>query len=125
MLHTQPQTSAHPAPFPDVTSLQYTGTLLRDAQVRNVVVNDGHTVPVLCLDVELDNALRTHLHVQQTYPAGCHDLCQAAAKNHRERSRVCITAPLDHVAITAKHVTHIQALPVPPKVAEPVADLFA
>ena len=126
MLHTHSQTSAQA--MPHAPSLQYTGTLLSNAHVRSAVVpGDFQTVPVLCLHVEIDNALRTHLHVEQTFPAGCHDLCQAAAKTHREHSRVCVTVPLDHVALTAKHVTHIQALPHPPvapKVAE-AADLFA
>ena len=121
--------SAHPTP--QATSLQYTGTLLSNAHVRSAVLpGDFQTVPVLCLHVEIDNALRTHLHVEQTYPPGCHDLCQAAAKTHREHSRVCVTVPLDHVALTARHVTTIQALPAAPVVGAltpttAVADLFA
>lgn len=113
-------TSAHP------DQLQYTGTLLRPAQVRTALEGDHHSVPVLCMDVALDNALRTHVHVEQTFPAGCHDLCQSAASKHKAGSRVTFTVPLDHIAITARQVTAIQALPAADAAAAPaVADLFA
>lgn len=102
------------------SALQYTGTLLRNAQVRtSVQPSDGHTVPVLCLDLQIDNALQTHLHVEQVYPAGCHDLCHTAAKRHKEGLRVCVTVPLEHIHLTAKHVTHIEALPAAPEKALP------
>lgn len=123
MLHTQAQTSAHPA-------LQYTGTLLFNPQVRTALDDDHRSVPLLCMEVVLDNTLRTHVHVEQTYPAGCHDLCLTAARKYKSGSRVTWTVPLtpESVALITRHVTHIEALPAAPvlgasAVAE--ADLFA
>lgn len=124
--HTQPQTSAHPAPI----ALSYTGTLLRPAEVRTAVEGDHHSVPILCMEVALDNALRTHVHVEQTYPPGCHDLCLSAARKYKSGSRVTWTVPLipGSVALINRHVTYIEVLHIAAAdapVAPAVADLFA
>ncbi len=42
----------------------YTGTLINRAEARTMVIGkDGRALPVLCLDVQIDNDLLTHLHV--------------------------------------------------------------
>ena len=117
---TQPQTSAHPA-------LQYTGTLVSDAQVRTKVLpGDGHTVPVLCLSVELHNDWCTRMTLEQPFPAGCHDLCQATARKHKAGGQITFDVQMDALELRAHHVGYSHPLPAADApVAAAVADLFA
>ena len=56
------------------TQAEFTGMLLHSAQARNVIIDqDGHTVPALCLDIELDTQLHTHIH---THPEPQEAMCQ-------------------------------------------------
>lgn len=113
-------TSAQPAATAD---FEYTGTLLHGAQVRSKVLDsDGHTVPVLCLDIELDNGLRTPMHIEQPFPIGQHAQATAAAHRLRKDMRVTVQAPLIGVRLVATNATHITAAPAalqPTKSIEP------
>jgi hypothetical protein len=101
-------TSAHP---PGSTLAEYTGTLLHSAQVRAAVLDgDGHSVPVLCLDVELDNALHTLMHVEQPFPPGHHAQAQAAAHRYKKGTRVTVQAPLVGLRLVAANASHIHPL---------------
>ncbi len=80
--HTQ-----HPH-WPDA---EYTGTLLHAAEARTAVLDkEGHTVPVLCMDVVLDNAMRTPLHVEQPFPLDHFAQCKAAAHRLKQGMRVTV-----------------------------------
>lgn len=99
-------TSAH---IPPTAVAEYTGTLLHSAEARTKVLDgEGHAVPVLCMDVELDNQLHTHLHSEQPYPAGHHAQCLAAAKALKKGTRVTVHAPLIGMRLVAANTTHIQ-----------------
>lgn len=90
----------------------YTGILLQDAQVRTRVLDgEGHMVPVLCLELELDNGHHTQLHSEQHFPIGHHDQAATAAKAYKRGTRVSIQAPLIGVRLVATNTTHVQALP--------------
>ena len=113
-------TSAHhPAATAD---LEYTGTLLHAAEARSKVLDhDGRTVPVLCLDIELDNALRTLMHIEQPFPADQHAQAKAAAHRFKKGMRITVQAPLIGVRLIATNATHITAAPAaqPTETAEP------
>lgn len=91
---------------PDVG--QYTGTLLRRAEARTALIDgEGHCVPVVCLDIELDGSLHTRLHAEQRFPQGHHDQATAAAHRLTAGTRVTVQAPLVSLRMVAGNVTHI------------------
>lgn len=86
----------------------FSGTLLHNAQARTRQLDhDGHVVPVLCMDVELDTALRNHLHVEQPFAIGAHQACEARARTLRAGMRVTIDVPFIGLAIVARNVSHV------------------
>lgn len=99
---------------------EYTGTLLQNAQARSAIIDhDGHTVPVLCLDLELDTALRTHMHVEQPFQAGAQTQAEAAAHRLKKGMRVTVQTPLAGVRLVASNTAHIHTHPAAPQGAEP------
>ena len=86
MMHASTQTAA---------LIEYSGTLLRAAEARTRVLDhDGHMVPVLCMDIEIDNSFRTPLHVEQYFPTGHQVQAQAAAHHYKKGQRVTVQVPL-------------------------------
>lgn len=108
------QTSAH-SPI----LLEYSGTLLHAAEARTRVL-DGHdhSVPVLCMDIELDNALRNRMHVEQPFPPDHYAQAAAAAKRLKKGTHVTVQAPPMDMQLVARNVSHISVIP------EPATDLF-
>lgn len=111
------KTSAHPSPQADQTQpgllpelmSEFTGTLIANAQARTKTLDhDGHMVPVLCMDLELDCALRNHMHVEQPFAADQHDACQAAAHRLRKGTRVSVEAPTVGLRMVATNTAHIR-----------------
>jgi len=106
--------SAHPA------LAEYTGTLLHAAQVRTAVLDhEGHSVPVLCLDLELDNALHTHMHVEQPFPTGHYSQAAAAAHRLKKGTRITVQAPLVGLRLVAANASHIHPLDPTTETPEP------
>lgn len=94
-----------PAP---TTQAEFTGVLLHRAEARTTVLNTtGHTVPVLCLDIEIDSALHTHIHVEQPFALGQHSQAEAAARKLTKGMRVTVLAPLLGLRLVAANTTHI------------------
>lgn len=90
---------------------EYTGTLTHGAEARTKLLDrDGHTVPVLCLDLALDNEMQTPLHVEQPFPVGHFTRCQAAAHRLKKGMRVKVQAPLVGMRLVAANTTHIHVL---------------
>lgn len=106
-------TSAHP----QVTEhALYTGTLLHNAQARTALLDsEGHSVPVVCLDVELDNALHTRMHVERPYPVGQHAQALAAAHGLKRGMRVRVQAPLIDLRLVLNNTVAIEPLPASPE----------
>ncbi len=75
--------------------IEYSGTLLHAAEARTSALDhEGHMVPVLCLDIELDNSFHTPLHVEQYFPTGHQAQAQAAAHRFKKGQRVTVKVPL-------------------------------
>ncbi len=75
--------------------MEYSGILLHAAEARTSVLDhEGHMVPVLVLDIELDNSFRTPLRVEQYFPAGHQVQAQAAAHHYKKGQRVTVQVPL-------------------------------
>lgn len=88
--------------------LAYTGTLTHGAEARSTAADaEGHTVPVLVLDLQLDNTLHTPMRVEQFFPAGQHDQAHAAARRLKKGMRVTVQAPLSDMSLIARHAAHI------------------
>ena len=101
--------------FPDPL-MQWTGVLLHKAEARSKQLDpEGHVVPVLCLDIELDNALRNHMHVEQPFPAGQHQQCEAAAHRLHKGMRVTVQAPSLDLRLVAANTQHIHVVHNPEK----------
>lgn len=94
--------------------IEYTGTLLRDAEARCRVDAQDQTVPVLCLDITLDNALRTLMHVEQPFPLGTFEQAQAAARRLKKGQHVAVQAPLESMRLISPRTTHIHTHPATP-----------
>lgn len=109
------QTSAHhPPPL-----LQWSGTLLHAAEARTLILDgDSHAVPVLCIDIELDNALHNVMHIEQPFPANHFKEAEAAARRLKKGMHVTVDVPPLDLRFTARNVSHIHVIP------EPATDLF-
>lgn len=96
------------------TVAEYTGTLLHRAEVRTAVLDgEGHSVPVLCMDVELHNDFHTRTHFEQPYPVGHYAQAEAAAHRLKKGAVVTVQAPLVDVRISALNATLVSAEPAP------------
>lgn len=105
-MHTSAQ-SASPV-------MEYTGTLLHQAEARTKVLDgEGHCVPVLCLDIELDNALHTPMRIEQPFAADAAKQAHAAARRLKKGMRVTVQAPLVGVRLMATNASHIHVIPEP------------
>lgn len=92
--------------------LAYTGTLIHQAEARTKVLDsDCHSVPVLCMDIELDNSMHTAMHVEQPFPAEHFKQCEAAARRLKTGTRVTVEAPLMDTRLVARNATHIHVIP--------------
>ena len=101
------KTSAHTERDPG-TLIAWTGTLIADAECRTKAVDaQGHMVPVLCMDIELDSHLRNRLHAEQPFPVGHHSQCEAAAHRYRKGMRVTVQAPIVGLRMVAPNLTHV------------------
>lgn len=104
------QTTAHHTP----KLLEYSGTLIHAAEARTRLLDgDIHSVPIVCMDIELDNALRSAMHIEQPFPADHHKQSTAAA--HRLKKGMHITVqvrPLD-VQLVARNASHIHVITEP------------
>ena len=86
----------------------YTGTLIKRAEARTLLIGkDGRAVPVLCLDVQLENDVQTHLHVEQPFHTANYNQAQAAARRLKKGMRVTVQAPLADLHLVAKNAIHI------------------
>ena len=95
-----------------IINLEYTGTLIAPAQARTTILDgEGHTVPVLCIDIELDNLERTRMHVEQVFPSGKHVECAAAARRYKTGQRVTFETANTSITLTARYASHIHLHP--------------
>lgn len=99
--------------------LQWSGTLLHAAETRHRILDgEQHSVPVLCMDIELDNALRNIMHVEQPFPPDQVKQAEAAARRLKKGMHVTVDVPPLDLRFTARNVSHIHVIP------DPATDLF-
>lgn len=90
--------------------LQFTGTLIAPAQARTTILDgEGHTLPVLCMDIELDNSECSRLHVEQLFLSGKHRECEAAAHRYKTGQRITIETQHTSISLVARYASHIHA----------------
>jgi len=93
----------------------YVGTFLHKAEVRTKLLDgNAHHVPVVCMDVELDNNMHTHMHVERPYATNEHALAEADAARLKRGTRVTVEASMLDLRLlvrNAAQVTPIATLP--------------
>ena len=91
--------------------LEYSGTLVHAAETRTRVLDSqGLTVPVLCMDIELDNAIHSLMHVEQPFPASHFSQAHAAAHRLKKGARVTVQVPLLDMRLVACNASHIHVI---------------
>lgn len=95
-------------------SYVYKGRLLHRAEARTAISDQtGHVIPVVCFDMELDNPLKTHMHVQQPSREGDFAGAQAAAHRLKKDTVVSVEHPIATVRIVGNSTTHIRVIRAP------------
>jgi hypothetical protein len=91
--------------------LQWSGTLIHAAEARMRLL-DGHSiaVPVLCLDIVLDNTLHNLMHVEQPFPPDHFKQAEAAARRLKKGMRVTVDVPPLDLRFTARNAAHIHVI---------------
>ena len=89
---------------------EYTGTLTENAQARIGTSTDGGFIPMLCLDMELDNQYGTRLHVEQPFHTNDYEAARMAARRLKKGMRVTVEAPLVGLRLVARNATHVHIL---------------
>ncbi len=93
------------------TTLQWSGTLLQAAQARtSIQPGTLASVPVLCFDIELDNPLHNHMHVEQPFPSYHFSEAAAAAKRLKKGTKVTVDVIPQSMFITARNVQHVHVV---------------
>jgi hypothetical protein len=92
---------------PDATGctgnwLEFEGSVLRNAEVRNKPSADGlHSIPVVCLELlSTSPGSRKVCHVEQAFTDATRDQAEALAKLLCKRKTITVTAPIDGMRIT-------------------------
>lgn len=97
--------------------MELRGTLVRNAEVRNKVLDgDGHTVPVLCVEFTTDSSSHMPVRAEQAYKPDQHALAEKHAKALRRGGCVTIRAPLVGLKLVATNASAID----PEAVEQPV-----
>lgn len=102
-MHTSAQADIAPM-------LEYSGTLVHCAEARTRVLDGRAAVPVLCMDIELDNSLHNLMHVEQPFPPDHFKQAEAAAHRLKKGMRVTVQAPLLDLRLVARNAAHIHVI---------------
>lgn len=90
--------------------VEYSAVLMSNGQARSKQIDSqGHLVPVLILDAEIDSGLHLPLHIEQTFPVGAMAQAQAAARRYRKGQRITVQTPAlaQCLSVVATHIhTH-------------------
>ena len=93
----------------------YTGTLLHQAEVRTKLLNGTErAVPVVCMEVKLDNEMRTHMHVEHPFPVNAYDKASAEAATLKRGTRVTVKTSALDMRLVARNATAITLQPQEP-----------
>jgi hypothetical protein len=67
------------------------------------------------MDIELDNAMHSVMHVEQPFPVGQFEQAQAAARRYKKGTHITVDVPLIDVRLVARNAAHIHVLPAQPQ----------
>lgn len=99
----------HHTPQPTV-DMELTGTLARDAELRNRVLdNDGHHVPVICLDLISNGSAHMPVHVEWPQPSDGHFAAERLCKTLKRGSTVTVQAPVVGLRLVATNASRVHA----------------
>jgi hypothetical protein len=98
------QPPAAPAP-PAGVAFEFTGTLLRNADVRSKPPKDGyHVVPVVCLELRNTNAAGPkYCYVERPYTDATRSQAEAFAKSLKKGTVVTVMAPETDLRVSVHH----------------------
>lgn len=96
---------------PRVTAdVQITGTLARDAELRNRVLDGaGHNVPVICFDLIATGPAHMPVHVEWPQPADGHSAAERLAKSLKRGMAVTVQSPLVGMRLVAANASAVHA----------------
>lgn len=96
-----------PSALMDPPLLEFSGTLVHAAEARMRMLDGQLSVPVLCMDIELDNSIRSLMHVEQPFPPNHFKQAEAAAHRFKKGMRVTVQAPPLDLRLLARNTAHI------------------
>lgn len=95
----------------DGQTVTYTGRLIHTAEARcDIARGTLRTVPILCLQIELDNSHHNILRVEQPFRSDQFAQCWMAARRLKEGMRVTVQAPLQDLRLLARNADHIHII---------------
>lgn len=101
------KTSAPPA-SEALAAMEMTGVLVANAHTAvRILDGEGHSVPVLVMDIELDSLAHNRAHLEQPFPMGQQAQCEAAARRYRRGTRITWQAPILDARLVVPNVSHI------------------
>lgn len=90
------------------TLIEYTGILVSNAQVRNRPIDGaGHSVPVVCVQLQMENASHTLINAEQRFDAAQHAQAKAAAHRLTKGVRITLHCTLADMRLFSGNTTHI------------------
>lgn len=89
---------------------EYSGTLIHAAEARTRVLDGASSVPIVCMDIELDNSLRNVMHIEQPFPADHHRQASAAAHRLKKGMHITVQVPVFDLRLVARNASHIHVI---------------
>lgn len=88
----------------------FTGRLVRKPETRTKVLdNEGHAVPVLCMDIESDSPTRGVIHVERPYAFGQQAEAEAEARRLKAGELVTVQAPITGLRLLVPNAVTVRA----------------
>ena len=110
----------NPAWFNPTALLEYSGTLIHAAEARTRLLDgDTHHVPIVCMDIALDNSLHNVMHIEQPFPADHHAQAHARAHSLKKGMHVTVQVPPFDLRLVARNASHIHVTHQPQETAAP------
>jgi hypothetical protein len=99
-----------PDMFPPLHT-RYSGTLMHNAQARTRPSDrEGHMVPVICFDIEVDGTTHNVAHVEQPFIHGTQEQAEAAARRLKKGMHVSCDHPATGLRVTLPNTLHVHVL---------------
>ncbi len=89
--------------------IEISGTLVIDAQLRNRVLDDGHSVPVICLVMYSTGPSHMPVHVEWPQPADGHHAAEQLVKTLKKGTPVTVQTPLTGMRLVAANAHQVHA----------------